>query len=342
MLQNMLRLRQNISYDEEICYTEPADEFKCNKLKQLLEQHIERKNKFTDIDLRNLRLIKEESGKYYLTYGAAILLGLPHNARINCARFSGVDQIEFLDRKDCEGDLFTQLEQAEKFLMFNLNLGSKIEGLKRIDEYEIPKAAFREALINAAAHRDYSVMGCDVKVAVNRDSVEIISPGDFPGGAKEEDVLKGRSDIRNKVIARILKESDYIEQWGTGIIRMRSACRTVGLPEPEIKERGYFVSVKFARPDLERANSGRKAVDKRLNSGRKNGNNLPPAGIPLEDSIEVVKQYLANNATITRGQVEALLSIGHSRATVIISRLIENKIVEPVGVGRSTKYVAKK
>jgi ATP-dependent DNA helicase RecG len=64
----------------------------------------------------------------------------------------------------------------------------------------------------------------------------------------------GRSKIRNraiakpsKEIARVFKELGYIEQWGSGIQRMRAACLAQGLAEPRIREKGDFVDVEFYR-----------------------------------------------------------------------------------------------
>jgi ATP-dependent DNA helicase RecG len=63
----------------------------------------------------------------------------------------------------------------------------------------------------------------------------------------QEDLLEERSEIRNKVIARVFKELNYIEQWGSGIRRIKSICKARGLKEPEIVEKGGFVDVSLYR-----------------------------------------------------------------------------------------------
>lgn len=52
-----------------------------------------------------------------------------------------------------------------------------------------------------------------------------------------EDVLAGRSETRNKAIARVFKELDYIEQWGSGIKRIFSWCEEAGVAKPLITEK---------------------------------------------------------------------------------------------------------
>jgi ATP-dependent DNA helicase RecG len=134
----------------------------------------------------------------------------------------------FLDRKEYAGDLFTQLEQVEGFVKNHISLRGEIKGLQRTDTYEIPEPALREALVNAVIHRDYTNQGRDIKVGVYDDIVNVVSPGGFPNTLTADALQEGRSEIRNRVIARVFKELGYIEQWGSGIQRINQ----VRLPRP--------------------------------------------------------------------------------------------------------------
>ncbi len=62
-------------------------------------------------------------------------------------------------------------------------------------------------------HRDYSIES-DIKIAIYDDIVEIISPSVLPKTITLEEIKEGISEVRNKVIARIFKEINFIEQWG--------------------------------------------------------------------------------------------------------------------------------
>ncbi len=55
----------------------------------------------------------------------------------------------FLDRRDYGGPLYEQIDEAEGFVLRNIRLGARIEGLYREDCYEIPRTAIREAIVNA-------------------------------------------------------------------------------------------------------------------------------------------------------------------------------------------------
>ena len=90
---------------------------------------------------------------------------------------------------------------------------------------ECRRTISRESLVYAVVHSVYSNDGRDIKIGIYDDIINIVSPGGFPSTITQEDILEGRSEIRNKVIARVFKELNYIEQWGSGIRRIKSSLR---------------------------------------------------------------------------------------------------------------------
>ncbi|HJA13617.1 MAG TPA: hypothetical protein H9796_00825 [Candidatus Butyricimonas faecavium] len=57
--------------------------------------------------------------------------------------------------------------------------------------------------LNVYVHRDYINLGRDIKVGICDDIVNLVSSGGFPSSITIGDVLVGRSEVRNKVIARV-------------------------------------------------------------------------------------------------------------------------------------------
>jgi len=201
--------------------------------------------------MRNLKLIIPQNGQDYPSHGLLILLGLYEQVEIKCSRFKGTTMTVFLDKKEYRGDLFSQLKQTEQFIKNHLHLRAEILGLQRTENFEIPIPAIREALVNAVLHRDYSNAGRDIKVGIYDDILNIVSPGGLPNGLTEEDLAQGRSEIRNRVLARVFKELGYIEQWGSGIARIKDLCLQAGNAEPQLKAQGDFVDWEFYRPSIE-------------------------------------------------------------------------------------------
>ena len=248
IIEELQRHKRYVSFDEEINYDITVREPDMLPIKARFAKIGKTLN---DEKLRNLKLIKTDRSITYPTNALLILLGKFPHCTVKCARFKGVTMETFIDKKEYRGNIFSVIENTQSFILNHINLSAKIEGLYRTDSYEIPIVALREALINALIHRDYANFGRDVKVGVYDDIVNIVSPGALPNIVTVEDILRGRSEIRNKVIANVFKELGLIEQWGSGISRTMIACKKAGLKQPRIRERGDFVDVEFYRPKIE-------------------------------------------------------------------------------------------
>ena len=247
-IQQLELQRLNISFDALANYQYPLEKLNLT----VLEEAFKAADKTLTLEkMLNLKLVIEEQGQRYASHGLLILLGQYEHVMTQCARFKGTNMSVFLDRKEYTGDLFSQIEQAEIFIKNHLSLRAEIRGLKRYDFLEIPENAIREALINAYVHRDYSNFGRNIKVAVYDDLVNIVSPGGLPNGLTEADLLQGRSEIRNRVLARVFRELGYIEHWGSGLQRIKQMCEAENLATPEFLETNDFFDVKLYRPVIE-------------------------------------------------------------------------------------------
>ncbi|MDD2921916.1 MAG: ATP-binding protein [Anaerolineales bacterium] len=99
-----------------------------------------------------------------------------------------------------------------------------------------PEDACREALINAVAHRDYSIEGKPIEILIYDDRMEVKSPGRLLSSILIKDLkeLKGAHQSRNVFIARVLRELGYMREMGEGIRRIYSSVRSFELVDPEI------------------------------------------------------------------------------------------------------------
>ena len=321
--ENILELerqRMNISFDQEANREVDLDSLDITTLKgrfaragKVLDQAV----------MKNFKLVIEDNNTLYPSNGLLILLGKLEHVRMKCSRFKGTSMDVFLDRKEYEGDLFSQLEDAENFIKNHIKLSSEIKGLQREDQYEIPLEAIRESLVNAVVHRDYSNGGRDIKIGIYDDIVNVVSPGGFPSTITQEDILEGRSEIRNKVIARVFKELNYIEQWGSGIRRIKSSCQDRGLKEPEILEKGDFVDVSLYR----------EVASSTENIG---------SGSFLTDQEQKIVEFLKEHDDIIRTKdAKIVLSVEERRAREILKDLVEKQVIDKKGKGPSTFYKLK-
>ena len=321
--ENILELerqRMNISFDQEANREVELDSLDISSL----EGGFDRAGKVLDQPvMKNLKLVIEDNSTLYPSNGLLILLGKFEHVKMKCSRFKGTSMDVFLDRKEYEGDLFSQLENAENFIKNYIKLSGEIKGLQRNDQYEIPIEAIRESLVNAVVHRDYSNDGRDIKVGIYDDIVNIVSPGGFPSTITQEDILEGRSEIRNKVIARVFKELNYIEQWGSGIRRIKSSCKARGLKGPEILEKGDFVDVSLYR---EVVNSTE---------------NIGDVSFLTDQEQRIVDFLKEHDETIRTKDAKNVLNVEERRAREILKDLVEKKVIDKKGKGPSTFYQLK-
>lgn len=201
-------------------------------------------------DLRTLRLLTRWQGKDVPTIGGVLLFGrdrLRHypDACVVVGRFEGTTRNRILDSRRIESVPVRAVDEAITFVEKHLSRELVIGRLRRSEAWTIPPVAVREAIINAVVHADYSLRGAPIRVSVFDDRVEVASPGLLPVGLTVEDLGQGVSKVRNRVIARVFQELGLVEQWGSGVPRMMSACRDVGLAEPELEELATQFRVTF-------------------------------------------------------------------------------------------------
>lgn len=202
--------------------------------------------------LRNLKLMKNGE----LTLAGVVLFGrrpqalLPF-AKVTAVRFQGTEMGErFLDRKDIEGTLEQQISGAEAFLKVHLLVPGEIQGFRRHDEPEIPPFVLREAVVNAIAHRDYTIRG-QARLFVFDDRVEIVNPGRLPNTVTLDNIRLGIHVERNPVIVTFLTKLGLMSQIGTGIPRMIRLMREHDLLPPDFQIVDDQFRVTLHRPPKE-------------------------------------------------------------------------------------------
>ncbi|MCY4261643.1 MAG: winged helix-turn-helix transcriptional regulator [Rhodobacteraceae bacterium] len=194
-------------------------------------------------DLNTLRLLVQYQGRSVPTIGGMLLFGrdrLMHfpDAWIKAGRFVGTDKARIQDHVDLTGHPISAIEDAETFVKKHMERSADISALKRKDKWTLPLEALRESLINAVVHADYSQRGTPIRIAVFDDRIEVENPGLLPFGLEVEDLKRGVSSLRNRIIGRVFNELGLIEQWGSGIQRMTRACEDAGLMPPDFEEIG--------------------------------------------------------------------------------------------------------
>lgn len=327
------------SFDEMVCIGQKYDAEKAEKLCVAIKRYMveavktkSEKEKVKDVTIQNLinwGIIKNVDGTMVPTNAFVLLTDntFPF-AKIQCALFKGTERVVFIDKRDFEGPLYEQIEEAYEFVLKHINLGAEIRGLVREDAYELPTEAIREAIVNAITHRNFLNRAC-VQVAVYDDRVEVTSPGMLYGGLTIEQIKEGGSKIRNRCIAEVFSRMKIIESWGTGIKRMFSSCKEYGVREPELLEIGDSFRVNLYRPSYHEVHQS--SLKSSLKSSPKDVN----------QTQQKILHMIQGNPKITQIAMAEKLDITPRAVKKNIKELVENGLVERVGSARMGYWKAK-
>ena len=243
MLKELILEGQNRYYDCEVCedLTVTAEDIErlCVKMKEtaikntLTESEKRKVKDVTQNVLLSWGVLAEKEGDIVPTNAYALLTGQARfHPVIQCAVFKGKDRAYFVDRREFEGPIQNQLEDAFQYVLEKLNRGMRIQGVYGQDVYELPMDSVREMIANSVAHRSYLEPG-NIQVALFDDRLEVTSPGMLLNGVSIKKMIEGYSKPRNRAIASAFAYMKIIEKWGSGIPRILRECREYGLPAPE-------------------------------------------------------------------------------------------------------------
>lgn len=266
--------------------------------------------KFGPADMETLRLLVPHQGRKVPSVGGVLLFGRQRethfpDAWIQAGRFAGVDKARIVDSAALHGPLPKVAQEAVDFVQRHGLHGYEIGAVRRVEHWSLPPVALREAVINALVHADYAQRGAPIRISIFDDRVEIENPGLLPPGLTVEDLKRGVSKLRNRVIGRVFHELGLIEQWGSGIQRMSAACRDAGLPMPVLEEIGTRFRVTF----------------------RTTRGNVPS----LDVIDEAILESLADDAELPTNAIAAHIARTPRATRTRLASLVERGLVREIG-----------
>lgn len=338
IIAELERKRRNVSFDSDIVMDITVDKLNIEKFKLLYK---EKTNENLDIHvLRKLELIKKEQEKEYPT-NALILFSddklrfsLFPNAKVECARFKGIGTEEFIDQKSITSHIGLQAEEAYDFVLRHINKGAIVEGVYTVSRWEYPVKAIREIIRNAIVHRQYSLTGKDIKVAIYDDMVEITSPGLLPPSIDYAAMESRQSDARNKVIAPVFKRLGIIDQWGNGLKLVAEEMKEYPEIEFRWKEVGLSFQVQFMKRIYE------LNIRNRKNGGESGGDGGEFGGDGGDESIvDKIIVLITKNDRISVREIADGIGLSKRKCERIIAELKKKRIINRIGSARTGRWI---
>lgn len=136
------------------------------------------------------------------------------------------------------------IEQTLDFVRRNIQVQATVDGGgQRQERWDYPMDAVREAVVNAVAHRDYTITVIDIELSLYSDRLEVISPGRLPNTVTVDKMRAGYRASRNELIKEVLRDYRYIEATGLGVPRkIIEGMRSHNGTEPDlIEEESRFI-----------------------------------------------------------------------------------------------------
>jgi len=248
-LRSFLRYSPAYNYDKRPIKVVDMDGLSDTKIRTFLDKSAKRrkreypKDQSLEKTMQNLGLVVGLAGRYYPTLAGYIIFasGVPQDIEplsryvVRCVSYAGKSSAsKILDQVDIVGPLDQQVEESLKFVLKNIRTKARIVGSKREEYSEYPELALREIIVNALIHRDYSNTGTYVQMVIFKDRIEVSNPGTLPPGITVENIKESQFS-RNAVIAKVMRDMDYMEEYGRGIDLIYSQMDKWGLVEPLFK-----------------------------------------------------------------------------------------------------------
>ena len=296
---------------------------------------------------QNKSFIVTKSGRQEMSGAAILLFGKDpqqyfQRARIRFIRYDGTEAKVGAEMNVVKDKIFTGriLDMVEKTLSFvrdqikeHTYLGK--EG-KFVTTPEFPEFVWKEIIINAATHRDYSIKGTDIQVKMFDDRIVVESPGNLPGIVRLNNMRQVHFS-RNPKIAAFLHEYDYVQEFGEGVDRMYREMEKAGLPAPEYKDVAFMLNATIRNcigvtSDTNGATSGA--------SGTASGSNTDKdtAQTDISKNELLVYHFVKANPEASTRMIAGNTKLSARTVQRCIAALVEKRIIENQGTRQHVKW----
>lgn len=271
------------------------------------EQLLENLNLLEDGHLKRAALLLFYHNPEKFATGAYIKIGFFRN------------DSDLLFQDDIHGNLFEQVENTMKLLLTKYTKALiDYKGLSRIETYEYPEKALREALLNAVTHKEYAG-GSPIQIRVYSDKIMIWNEGQLPDNWTIKNLLQNHSSRPNNPdIANAFFRSGYVEAWGRGISKIEEQCAAAGLPAPTFENEGSDFWIVFRKDIYNKEDLAAKGLNAR--------------------QVKAVL-YVKEKGRITNKEYQEINQVSKRTATNDLAELVETyNMLKQQGASVSTYY----
>lgn len=321
---DFLRNRQILCFDETVSDANLGD-IDPNKVKQYLElrKQTDYFKSHSIADFLGSMKLTSRNGSLKIKNSALLFFAkdpifFNPQMEIKLVRFDGTEPVKIVSHELVQAGLIESIERSLSFVRNNLSRSIKIgPEAAREERLQYPFEVIREAVINAAAHRDYFSRDA-VQIYLFSDRLEVTNPGSLPNNLPRE--LFGTLSVqRNPITYRILRDYGYVEGLGSGVPRMINRMREYGLADPDFR-----IYESFFRVVLSNAPGNSKPIK---DYGDLNARQIKAVEFLKENKSLKTKTYMKINR----------VSYGTARSD--INEMLKFGYIKKVGAYRGAYYI---
>ncbi len=294
------------------------------------------------------------NGDEEVVSGAAILLfgkNPQHffpRARVRFVRYEGKtaevgDRMNVVKDVKFSGRILEQVKDATAFVKTQIREYTKLgEGAVFQTTPEFPEFCWTELIVNAVAHRDYSIGGTDIQIKMFDDHLTVESPGILPGLVRVDNIREFHFS-RNPKIVELLNEYDLVKEFGEGVDRVYRDMATAGLPEPEYRQSEFMLYATLKNKNWGKENSYWGTVDSDVShvsrEGAKKGAKKGAKSREIEQRIEAVYKEICKNPSVKNIELESLVGATKHQIEIAVKSLQNTGRIHREGNNRKGRWI---
>lgn len=183
---------------------------------------------------------------------------------------------------------------------------------------EYPEFVWKEIIVNAVCHRDYSIKGTDIQIKMFDDKLVVESPGKLPGLVRLANIRKIHFS-RNPKIAGFLKDHTYVKEFGEGVDRMFVEMEASGLPAPQYRQVAFMTKVTI-KNSAKIFQPGDEPINEPIN---------------LSNVEQTVMNSIIRNPKVSKSRISKEYNISEASVKRTISSLKKKGLIKRVGSNKA-------
>ncbi len=310
--------------------SEGIDPLEIERLRRIISAKNPNSGLRTEELLRNLSILTPDNR---LSVAGLLLIGKEEYIRRFVSGHSAIflhmkNDVEYDRRVDSTRPLLALLEDFTNSVEPHNRIFTLKFGLFHFEIPDFPPEVYREALLNAFTHRDYSIQS-PVYLRLYQERLEVSSPGGFISDVTPQNIIGHEPISRNPLLAEILERLRLVERAGMGVKRMFQILLSYGKEPPNYEAGADYVrvTIRSGRGEGKLDETFARFVVRCQQEGRE---------LKLPDLL--ILNYLKRNREVDVGEARLILGRAEKEAYEALSSMVNRGLLEQFGEKKGRVY----